>query len=83
MKTIAFAAATALAIASYAPTASAMGQEFNMLTGAVFNELSSRGFDTSTVGQLTLSDIAKIKGLLDEGDMTGSIRGQIEKILSK
>jgi len=79
MKTKLFALAVAAALT--APMAQAMEDEFNMLTGAVYNALRAHGIDTTNVDQLTLHEVGIIKNLLDSGDMDGPTRKRIEKLL--
>jgi hypothetical protein len=78
----AVALAASMAVGSV-PAAQAMEMEFNMLTGAVYNALKSKGFDTDKIDQLTLSEIAEINFLLSDGDMEGGGRQRINLILSK
>ena len=77
------AALAALLTAATVPVAGAMEMETNMLTGAVYNALKSKGFDTSNIDQLTLSEIAQIKLLLDNDEMGNNTRGAVERILEK
>lgn len=78
------AALTALTfgVAAQAQEDPAMGQGFNMLTGAVYNALNARGFDTSNINNLSLAEIAQIRNLLSE-DMGSSERQRIELILDE
>lgn len=79
--TAAALAALTLGVAAHAQEDPAMGQGFNMLTGAVYNSLSAQGFDTSNIDKLTLSEIAQIRSLLT--DMGNSERQRIELILDR
>ncbi|MBT8456676.1 MAG: hypothetical protein HKO95_12735 [Rhodobacteraceae bacterium] len=79
---------SALAIAAAVATtgasmATAMDMEFNMLTGAVFNELKSRGLPTDNIDQLSLSQIAIIKGIVDGDDSEGTKTNRIQAILER
>ncbi|MEM1065920.1 MAG: hypothetical protein AAGJ74_10510 [Pseudomonadota bacterium] len=79
---------TALAIAAAAATtggtaAVAMDMEFNMLTGAVFNELRSRNLPTENIEKLSLGQIAIIKGIIDSDDSEGQKTNRIEAILAR
>ncbi|RDC71296.1 hypothetical protein DLJ49_14840 [Rhodovulum sp. 12E13] len=74
--------ALTLGVAAHAQEDPAMGQGFNMLTGAVYNALSAQGFDTSNINDLSLSEIAQIRNLLT-GDMGNSERQRIELILER
>lgn len=65
------------------PAAVAMEQEFNMLTGAVYHELSKRGIDTSGINDLTLDQIALIRGVIDSGESEGNIKNRIEAIMAQ
>lgn len=83
MKVLALAAAL-ISAASAASVASAQDAADcgSMLSAAVGMQLDSEGFDTSNVCGLTVSDLAVIKGLLDDG-MNSETRGRIEKILAQ
>ncbi len=79
---------TALAIAAAAATtggtaAVAMDMEFNMLTGAVFNELRSRNLPTENIDKLSLSQIAIIKGIVDGDESEGEKTNRIQAILAR
>jgi hypothetical protein len=78
LKAIALGAVVAT---SGAVAASAMEQEFNMLTGAVYNALKQQGFDTTNIDTLTLAEIAEIKNLLEGNDMGNAGRSRINNIL--
>ena len=69
-KTFAALAAAAALTTATVPAVNAMEQEFNMLTGAVYNALSGIGADTDGIGELTIGQIAQIKGILDSGDLS-------------
>ena len=58
----ALAVIASLATGSLATSANAMGTELNMLTGAIFNELVSRNIATDNIQELTISQLAQIKG---------------------
>jgi hypothetical protein len=63
-----------------APASQAMEQELDMLTQSVTNALRVQGFDTTNVENLTLGQIAGIKGVLESG-MTATDRNKIERLL--
>ena len=65
---LALATASAIAFAALAPSAQAMENEFNMLTGAIYNEFVAMGLPTDKINELSL---AEIKNLL-EGDGMGA-----------
>lgn len=69
-----------LSLTVLAPAGQAMEQELDNLTQAVVNALHVEGFDTSNVGNLTLSQVAEIKGVLESG-MTATDRSKIERLL--
>jgi len=80
--TAAALAALTLGVAAHAQEDPEMRQGFDMLTGAVYNALNSRGFDTSNINSLSLSEIAQIRNLLTD-DMDNSERQRIELILER
>ena len=57
------------------------GMEFNMLTGAVFNELRSRSIPTDNIDSLSLSQIAVIKSILDSDDPEGTKTQRIKTVV--
>ena len=65
------------------PSAQAMDMEFNMLTGAVYNALSVLGVDTSGINDLSLAQIAQIKGIVDGDEPEGTKKGRIEAIMAQ
>ena len=72
--------AATLSLGVAATSVNAMGQELNMLTGAIYNELASLGLPTDKIGDLSLAEIAQIQAFLN--DETGMGRAQgIKKIL--
>ncbi|PWR00918.1 hypothetical protein DKT77_19635 [Meridianimarinicoccus roseus] len=75
-----FATAATLGLTALAPASQAMEQELDMLTQSVVNALRVEGFDTSNVSNLTLGQIAEIKGVLESG-MTATDRSKIERLL--
>lgn len=68
---LALATASAIAFAALAPSAQAMENEFNMLTGAIYNEFVAMGLPTDKINELSLAEVAEIKNLL-EGDGMGA-----------
>ena len=83
-KLIAIVTAASISLAAAAPVlAQGMDMGFNMLTGAVFNELKSRGLPTESIDTLTLAQIAIIKGILDSDDSEGKKTQNIKAILSR
>jgi len=80
-KFTALAAAAALSLTLAAPAANAMQQEFNMLTGAVYNSLSQMGLPTDNIQNLTLSEIAQIQLILTGGGSDGTKKNQVQAIL--
>ena len=80
-KMISAAALSAILAVSMAPAVSAMGNELNMLTGAVYTELKLRGVDTDNIDGLTLSQLAAIKSVLDSDDSQGQMTQQIKSIV--
>lgn len=79
-RTIATLATVATLSLGFAGTSFAMGNELNMLTGSVYNELRSMGLPTENIDKLTLGQVALIKSLIEEEGM-GSTQ-KIKKILS-
>lgn len=78
---LALATASAIAFAALAPSAQAMENEFNMLTGAIYNSFVSMGLPTDKIQDLSLSEVAQIKDLLEEDGMGST--GQIKVILDR
>jgi len=79
----ALATVAALSLSAIAPAASAqsMDEAVSMLTQAVANALRVEGFDTTNVNDLSLAQIAEIKGVLESG-MTATDRSRIEELLA-
>lgn len=79
----ALATVAALSLTALAPAVSAqsMSEAGSMLTQAVANALRVEGFDTANIENLTLSQIAEIKGVLESG-MTATDRSKIEALLA-
>ena len=77
-----FAAASALALAVAVP-ASAMQQELNMLTGAVYNGLTSMQMDVADITELTLGEINTINAIMHSGDTESEKKRLISNILRK
>ena len=78
---LALATASAIAFAALASSAQAMENEFNMLTGAIYNSFVSMGLPTDKIQDLSLSEVAQIKDLLEEDGMGST--GQIKVILDR
>jgi len=72
--------AATLTLGVAATTVNAMGQELNMLTGAIYNELNSLGLPTDKIGDLTLGEIVQIQAYLNDESGMGRTQG-IKKIL--
>ena len=79
---LALATASAIALATLAPSVHAMENEYNMLTGALFNSLAARGLPTDKIADLTMSEVGAITGILQSDDVMGS-NSQIKLILDK
>ncbi|MBI1492949.1 hypothetical protein [Halocynthiibacter styelae] len=79
----AFATTATLALALTAPAASAMEQELNMITGALFNTLSNAGLPTDVIQELSLAEIAEIQLTLHGGDGEGEKMRTIRNILAR
>lgn len=82
-KFVALATAATISLTAMAPAAFSMGMEFNMLTGAVFNELRSRGLPTDNIHDLTIGQLAIIKGIVDGDDGEGNKTQQIKAIINR
>ena len=82
-KIVALATATMISLTAAAPAVHAMGMEFNMLTGAVFNELRTRGLPTESIHDLTLGQLSQIKGIVDGNDSEGNKTQQIRAIMRR
>lgn len=80
---IALATAATVSFAAFAPAVQAMDMEFNMLTGAVYQELKQRNLPTDGINNLTLSQIAIIKGIVDSDDSEGQKSNRIKAILNR
>jgi hypothetical protein len=84
-KLVAFVTAATISLAAAAPAISQqdMSMGFNMLTGAVYNELVSRGLPTDNIQSLTLSQLAIIKSIIDSDDSEGKKTNGIKAILAR
>jgi len=82
-KIIALVTAATISLAAAAPAVHAMGMEFNMLTGAVYNALKSRGLPTDNIDTLTLSQIATIKDIVDSDASEGQKNQRIKAVLDR
>ena len=78
LKTLALATAASLTVAA---SANAMDQEFNMLTGAVFNALVQLDVPTDGIQDLTLGQIATIKAILDSDDADNVKKQRVSNII--
>ncbi|MGB5556558.1 MAG: hypothetical protein WBN04_00945 [Paracoccaceae bacterium] len=78
---LALATASAIALAALAPSAQAMENEYNMLTGAIYNAFITMGLPTDSIQELSLAEVAQIKNLLEETGMGSA--GQIQVILDR
>lgn len=84
MKRTMTALAIATTIATTGATATvAMDMEFNMLTGAVFNELKGRGLPTENINELSLSQIAIITDIINGDEPEGQKTNRIKAILER
>lgn len=79
----AFATVAALSLTALVPAVSAqsMNEAASMLGQAVENALRVEGFDTGNFENLSLNQIAEIKGVLESG-MTATDRSRIENLLA-
>ena len=83
-KLIALATAASISMAAVAPAmAQSMDMGFSMLTGAVFNELRQRGIPTDNVDNLTVSQLAQIKNILNDDMSEGQKTTRIEAIVNR
>lgn len=80
---IALATAATLGLGATAPSAQTLEMGYDMLTGAVYNMLVQRGLPTDKINDLSLQEIAQIKGLLDGGEPEGQKDQRIRTILDK
>jgi len=82
MKTKFLALATVATMAFGAP---AMAQDidmgYNMLTGAIYNALVARDLPTDGISDLSLTQIATIKSILDSDESDTQISQRIEAIM--
>jgi hypothetical protein len=83
-KLVALLTAATISMAAAAPSfAQAMGMEFNMLTGAVYNALKSRGLPTDGMDGLTLNQVGQIRAILDDDSLSETNQTQrIQAILA-
>ena len=79
LKMITLAAAVALSsgVASMAMTETEM---VSVITGSLFNDLSTGGFDTANINKLTLAEVNTLKSILGSGSM-GDGEGQTIKLI--
>lgn len=78
---LALVTASTVAFAALAPSAQAMENEYNMLTGAIYNQFVTMGLPTDKISALTLAEVAEIKNLLEEDGMGSD--GKIKLILDR
>lgn len=78
LKTYATAAVLAFAMV---PSAFAMEQELNALTGSVYRALNNMQMDLAGINDLTLNDINLIAQIMNGGDTESEKRNQINNIL--
>lgn len=84
MKTKMIALATVAALASAPAFAqSSASQGFDMLTGSLYNSFNAMGIDTSGINDLSLSQVAQIKDVIDGDVSDGSKKSRIKAILAK
>lgn len=76
------ATAAALSLAVTTPSF-AMESEVNMLTGSIFNMLSSRDMDTASMTNLTLGEINTISQIVNSGDSETDKQAKIGAILRR
>lgn len=74
---------TATILSLSAMSATAMEQEINSLTGAVYNSLNGMQMDLTGIESLTLLDIRKIQTIMGSGDTESEKRSQINNLLRK
>lgn len=80
--TIATVSALTFGAAAFAQTASGMGQGYDMLQTALMSDFERIGIPTDQLDNLTLAQVAAIKGVIEsEGDETQK-KGQIEAIIA-
>ena len=75
-KLVALVTAATISLAAAAPAVHAMGMEFNMLTGAVYNALKTHGVATDGVDSLTLNQIGQIRSIVDDDGIPESNKKQ-------
>ena len=66
-----------------APSAFAMQDELNALTGAGYNGLNSMQMDLAGIDDLTLAEIHAIDQIMSGGDTESEKRSKINNILRK
>ncbi|GFE66432.1 hypothetical protein [Litoreibacter roseus] len=81
-KLLALATATTLAFAAPALAQSSANQGYDMLTGALYNSFNELGIDTSSLNELSLSQVAQIKNVLDGDESGGVKKDRIEAIMN-
>jgi len=84
MKTKLIALATVAALASAPAFAqSTTSQGFDMLTGSLYNSFTSMGIETAGIQDLSLSQIAQIKDVLDGDVSDGNKKSRIKAIMAQ
>lgn len=82
-KLIAIATAATLAMAAPLAAQSSANQGYDMLTGALFNSFVAMGISTDKLGELSLSQVAQIKDVLDGDVSDGNKKARIEAIMAQ
>ena len=80
MITLATAVALSSGVAAMAMTETEM---VNVLTGGLYNDLSSAGFDTTSIDKLTLAEVNILTGILGSGSMGDGEGQKVKFILEK
>jgi hypothetical protein len=76
--------ATAVALSSgFSAMAMTETEMVNVLTGGLFNDLSTGGFDTTNIDKLTLAEVNTLTGILGAGSMGDGEGQKIKFILEK
>ena len=85
MNTKFLAVATAAAVAFTAPVfaQNSANQGYDMLTGALYNSFARMGMDTAGISDLSLSQVAQIKDVLDGDVSDGEKKSRIEAIMAE
>ena len=78
---IALATVSSMAFAVPAFSQSAMGQGADMLTGALFNYFTLNELPTDGIMDLSLGQIAQIKGIIDGDESVGDKKNRVMAIV--